>query len=93
MELTLRIHDPSGSVSRDVRLQAQDGSTVFDLVDALVELFAWPRETMHGEPLSYAARLLGSEDALTSATLVSSLALVHGDALVVGPVAREAEVR
>jgi hypothetical protein len=85
MELTLRIHDPSGSVSRDVRLQTQDASTVHELVDALVELFGWPRETMDGEPLSYVARRVGQQDALAGRDSVTALGFVHGDGLVVGP--------
>lgn len=86
MELNLRIHDPSGSVSRDVRLNLQDASTVGDMVDAVVELFGWPREMMDGEPLAYAARRLGDERSLDATDTVGALGLVHGDALVLGPV-------
>lgn len=85
MELTLRVHDPSGSVSRDVRVQLSDESTVLELVDALVELFGWPRETMDGEPLTYAARRVGQPEALASEGAVATVRLVHGDALVLGP--------
>lgn len=86
MELTLRIHDPSGSVSRDVRLKTHEASTVVELIDALVDLFGWPRETIDGEPLGYAARQLGRPETLPESANVRSLGLVHGDALVLGPV-------
>jgi hypothetical protein len=85
MELTLRIHDPSGSFRRDVALQTPDGSTVWQLVDALIELFGWPRETIDGEPLSYAARRLGQQEMLAGDVTVRALGLAHGDALVLGP--------
>jgi hypothetical protein len=86
MELNLRVHDPSGSVSRDVRLDLQEASTVDELVDAIVELFGWPRETMDGEAIAYAARRLGEQDALDGTANAGGLNLVHGDALVLGPI-------
>jgi len=88
MDVTLRIHDPSGSVRRDVRLELQETGTVNELVDSIVELFGWPRETMDGEPVSYGVRRLGEQGMLDERTQVASLGLVHGDAVVLGPVAR-----
>lgn len=87
MNIALRIHDPAGTAARDVVVQAEDGSTVRDLIEALVDVLEWPRTAFDGDPLAYRARLLGSADALDDGTLVSALELVQGTAVVLGPVA------
>ena len=55
-------------------------------VDAIVELFGWPRETMEGEPVIYRGRRVGEQALVDGSATVVALALVHGDALVLGPV-------
>lgn len=93
MNLTLRIHDPSGSVRRDVRLTTPDGASVFDMTDALIELFGWPRETMDGDAVTYGLRRLGERETLDAALDLSAVGLMHGDALVLGPIRDDENVK
>jgi hypothetical protein len=85
MEIAIRVQDPSGTVARDVVVRAEDTNVVRDLVDALVDVIGWPRETLGGEALQYKIRKLGSLDAVDDASSVAELGMVDGDALILGP--------
>jgi len=85
VELALRVRDPAGTVERDVAVEAGERGTAADLVETLVDLLGWPRETLDGRPIAYAARRLGSDGPLDPRALVEHAGLLHGDALVVGP--------
>jgi hypothetical protein len=85
MEVAVRVQDPSGTVTRDVVMRAQDASTVRDLIEVLVDVMEWPRETLEGESLVYGVRRLGEAEPLDGDTKVASLELAQGDALVLGP--------
>ena len=84
MERALRIQDPSGTVARDVVVSAAETNVVRDLVDALVEVRGWPRETLAGEALHYRIRKLGSLDMIDDSSPVAQLGMVDGDALILG---------
>jgi hypothetical protein len=84
MDVAIRIQDPSGSVVRDVSVRSEDVHTVADLVDATVDLLGWPRETLAGGVLRYGARRLHAREPLDDGTPLTSLAIVDGDALIVG---------
>jgi hypothetical protein len=85
MEVAVRVQDPSGSVSKDVVLRAQDANTVRDLVEVLVDVMEWPRETVGGEPLAYRLRRPGDAEPLDEDIVVVSLGIAQGDVLVLGP--------
>jgi hypothetical protein len=85
MEVAVRVQDPSGTVTKDVVLRAQDANTVRDLVEVLVDVMEWPRETLSGEPLMYRIRRLGQVEPLDEELTVVSLKLAQGEALVLGP--------
>lgn len=85
MELAIRVQDPSGTVVRDVQVRADEASTVHDLVEVLVDVMEWPRETVAGGQVVYEARLLGTPDPLKEAATIASIGLVRGDALILGP--------
>jgi len=87
MEVAVRVQDPSGTVRRDIVLRTQDPNTatVRDLVEILVDVMEWPRETLAGEPIGYRVRRLGEAAPLEEETPVASLGLAQGDALVLGP--------
>lgn len=86
MELTIRIQDPSGAVGRDVTVRAEEEHRVGDLLGVLVDVMEWPRATFEGAELAYEVRRMGDARALDHGTLIASLGLVRGDALVLGPV-------
>lgn len=85
MDVSLRVQDPSGSVIRDVHMHSEDGHRVVDLVEALVAVMEWPRDTLSGDQVVYRLRRLGSERAFDDGASVSSLALIQGETLVLGP--------
>jgi hypothetical protein len=45
----------------------------------------WPRDTLTGEPLVYHLRRLGSDRAFDSLAAVSTLGLIQGETLILGP--------
>lgn len=85
MEVAVRVQDPSGGVTRDIVVRAQDANTVRDLIEVLVDVMEWPRETLDGELLVYRVRRLGEAEPLDEETTVVSLDLARGDPLVLGP--------
>lgn len=85
MELAIRVQDPSGTVVRDVQVRADETNTVHDLVEVLVDVMDWPRETVAGGHVVYEARLLGTPDPLKATATIASIGLVRGDALILGP--------
>jgi hypothetical protein len=86
MELAIRIQDPSGTVARDVVVRAEETNVVRDLVNALVDVMGWPRETLVGDAMQYRIRKLGSLEAVDDRASVAQLGMVDGDALILGPV-------
>ncbi len=84
-EIAIRIQDPSATVARDIVVSAQDTNVVRDLVDALVDVMEWPRETFDGDSVSYRLRKLGRADALDEDAAVAQLDIARGDGLVLGP--------
>jgi hypothetical protein len=58
MELAVRVQDPSGTVARDVQVRSDETNTVHDLVEVFVDVIEWPRATVAGGQVVYAARLL-----------------------------------
>lgn len=86
MELGLRVQDPSGSTSRDVIVDVQDGALTRDLIEALLRLLEWPRQTCGGQPLQYALCGDGGSAALDPHAPLASLNLRHGSLLILGPV-------
>ena len=85
MDVSVRIQDPSGNVSRDVRVHSEDSHRVADLVEAFVAVMEWPRDTLSGDLIVYRLRRLGSERAFDDDAQVSSLGLAQGETLVLGP--------
>jgi hypothetical protein len=85
MEVAVRVQDPSGAVTKDVVLRAQDANTVRDLVGVLVDVMEWPRETLSGDPLVYRVRRAGQAEPLDEELTVVSVGLAQGEALVLGP--------
>jgi hypothetical protein len=85
VDVSVRVQDPSGSVIRDVHVHSEDGHRVVDLVEALIAVMEWPRDTFGGDQLHYRLRRLGSERPFEEGAAVSSLALVQGETLVLGP--------
>jgi len=85
VDVSVRVQDPSGSVIRDVHLHTEDGHRVGELIDALVAVMEWPRDTLSGDQLVYLLRRLGSESVFDAAGAVSTLSLVQGETLVLGP--------
>lgn len=88
MEVAIRIQDPSGTVRKDMVITAQDGNTVAELIDILVDAMEWPKETMDGEAIDYEVRKLGEAEPLDPGLAVVSLSLERGDGLVLGPRSR-----
>jgi hypothetical protein len=85
VDVSVRVQDPSGNVTRDVHMHSEDSHRVVDLVDALVAVMEWPRDTLAGEPLVYHLRRLGSERPFDSLAPVSTLGLIQGETLILGP--------
>ena len=85
-ELAIRVQDPSGTVSRDVLIRPAENNTVRDLVDVLVEVLEWPRETFAGDAVVYAVRRLNAPSPLDPTTSLSALGLSQGDLFVLGAV-------
>lgn len=84
MELEIRVSDPSGNITKDVVFRSQDTHTVHDLVEVLLDVVEWPRETLAGLPIRYRARRLGSDAMLDDQVPVSAIGLERGDTLVLG---------
>ena len=85
MDVSLRIQDPSGTVVRDVHLRAEETHNVRDLVEALVAVLEWPRDSLAGDLIVYYLRRLGTERVLDSTVHVAALGLAQGETLVLGP--------
>ena len=85
MELAIRVQDPSGTVVRDVQVRADEANTVHDLVEVLVDVMEWPRQTVAGGQVVYEARLLGTPEPLKATSTIASFGLVRRDALILGP--------
>jgi hypothetical protein len=85
LDVSLRIQDPSGTVVRDVHLRAEETHNVRDLIEALVGVLEWPRDSLAGELIVYYLRRLGTDRVLDSSLLVTALGLAQGETLVLGP--------
>ena len=86
MEVAIRVQDPSGSVSRDVLVRIEEPGTVRDLVETLVEVMGWPRDTIDGDTVVYRLRTLGSARPIDDSTPATALQLAQGDVIVLGQV-------
>jgi len=85
-EIAIRVQDPSGTVSRDVLIRIEEPGSVRDLIETLVEVMEWPRDTFGGDQVVYRLRTLGTEKALDESTPAAALQLKQGDVLVLGQV-------
>ena len=85
-ELAIRVQDPSGTVSRDVLIRPADSNTVRDLIDVLVDVLEWPRETFGGDTIVYSVRRLNAPAALEPSLALSALGIAQADLFVLGPV-------
>ncbi len=86
MEVAIRVQDPSGTAARDVLVRIEDPGTVRDLVEVLVDVMDWPRETLAGDTLVYRLRPLGAGQAVEDSAPATALRLQQGDIVVLGPV-------
>lgn len=86
MEIAIRVQDPSGTAARDVLVRIEDPGVVRDLVETLVAVMDWPRETLSGDTVVYRMRTLGAGQPLDDSTPATALKLKQGDVVVVGPV-------
>jgi hypothetical protein len=85
LDVSVRVQDPSGGVVRDVHLHSEDTHRVVDIVEALVAVMEWPRDTLSGDQIVYLLRRLGSDRPFDSLAPVSTLGLVQGETVVLGP--------
>ena len=86
MELAIRVQDPSGTVSRDVLIRPAESNTVRDLIDVLVDVLEWPRETFGGDTIAYSVRRLNAPAPLEPSLALSALGIAQADLFVLGPV-------
>lgn len=86
MEVAIRVQDPSGTAHRDVLVRIEEPGMVRDLVETLVDVMDWPRETLDGDTVVYRMRTLGEGKPIDDSTPAGALQLKQGDVVVVGPV-------
>lgn len=92
MEVAIRVEQPGGKVVGDAVIDAEPSNSVADLIDALVDLFGWPRHTFDGGPITYQLRLAdGRMEPLGARVPLQQLRLQHGSRLILAPAATAPE--
>lgn len=86
LNINVTLRDVALNIGRDFTISIDEHLAVRDLLALLVRKLGWPEMGMGGETVCYAVRIDRTNAIFTGNEVISSIGLLNGDILTLGPV-------